>query len=100
MKKYLLLLAGGLLCTAAQAQAPVGQRVNNQRARIAAGQADGQLTDRQARNLRAEDRGVQAQARTERAANGGRLTGQEHRQINRELNHDSRQIHRDRVKGS
>lgn len=97
MKKYLLLLAGGLLCSAAHAQAPVGQRVNNQQARIAAGRADGQLTGHQARNLRAEDRGIKAQARTERAANGGRLTGQEHRQINRELNQNSRQIQRKRA---
>ncbi|MFD1468147.1 hypothetical protein ACFQ48_07925 [Hymenobacter caeli] len=97
MKKYLLLLAGGLWCSAAHAQAPVAQRVDNQRNRIAAGRADGQLTGRQARTLRAQDRGIRAQAHAERAANGGRLTGQEHRQINRELNQNSRQIQRKRA---
>ncbi|MGI4884747.1 MAG: hypothetical protein ACRYFR_07275 [Janthinobacterium lividum] len=100
MKKYLLLLVSALVISATHAQtAPVNQRLANQRARIAAGQADGQLTNGQARRLRSEDRGVRAQARAERAANGGRLTGGERRQLNGELNQDSRQIHRDRARG-
>lgn len=98
MKKYLLLLAGGLLCAAAHAQtAPINRRVENQRDRIAAGRASGQLTGQEARELRGEERGIKAQARAERAANGGRLTGQERRQIKGELNHNSRQIRRERA---
>lgn len=98
MKKYLLLLAGSLLCGAAHAQGPVNQRVNNQRDRIAAGRADGQLTGREALRLRGEERGIKAQARAERTANGGHLTGQERRQTKGELNHDGRQIRRERVR--
>ncbi len=98
MKKYLLLLAGVLSCGAAHAQGPINQRVNNQRDRIAAGRADGQLTGREARHLRGEERGIKAQARAERAANGGRLTGPERRQSKGELNHSNRQIRRERVR--
>ena len=98
MQKFLLPLAGGLaLAFTSQAQT-INQRVENQRDRIAAGRADGQLNRRQARQLRGEDRGIKAQAHAERSADGGHLTAGQRQQLNGELNHDSRQIHRERVR--
>ncbi|WP_223649628.1 hypothetical protein [Hymenobacter psoromatis] len=97
MQKFLLPFACGLaLAFTSQAQT-INQRVENQHNRVAAGRADGQLNRRQARKLRGEDRGIQAQAHAERRADGGRLTAGQRQQLNGELNHDSRQIHRERV---
>jgi hypothetical protein len=74
----------------------VNQRLENQHDRIQAGTKDGQLTKGERTQLRAEDAGIHAQERVERQANGGKLTASERRQLNRELNHTSRQIYRDR----
>ncbi|QKG52428.1 hypothetical protein [Hymenobacter sp. BRD67] len=101
MKKSLLLLTCGLALAATSASHAqnINQRVNNQRERIAAGRADGQLNRREARQLRGEEKGLKAQEHAERQANGGRLTTGERRQLQGELNHDSRQIRRERVNG-
>jgi len=74
----------------------VNQRLENQRDRIQAGRQDDQLTRGEATRLRADDAAIRAQERVYRRANGGTLTKGERRQLNRELNHTSRQIHRDR----
>jgi hypothetical protein len=42
------------------------------------------------------EQGINEQVHADRQANGGKLTGQEHRQINREQNGASRQIYRDK----
>ncbi|QKG56508.1 hypothetical protein GKZ68_07595 [Hymenobacter sp. BRD128] len=99
MKKFLLPLACGLPLAFASHAQTINQRVDNQRDRIAAGRADGELNRRQARQLRGEERGIQAQARAERRADGGRLTAGQRQQLNGELNHDSRQIRRERLRG-
>jgi len=74
----------------------VNQRLENQRDRIQAGRQDDQLTKGEATRLRADDAAIRAQERVYRRANGGTLTKGERRQLNRELNHTGRQIHRDR----
>jgi len=82
--------------TTADPHATVNQRLENQRDRIQAGRQDDQLTRGEATRLRADDAAIRAQERVYRRANGGTLTKGERRQLNRELNHTSRQIHRDR----
>ena len=99
MQKFLLPFACGLALAFTSHAQTINQRVDNQRDRIANGQADGQLTNRQARQLRADDRGIKHQERAERRADGGRLTPGQRGQMQRELNQDSRQIHRERVGG-
>jgi hypothetical protein len=97
----------GLCASVASAQTPaapppdpnhltVNQRLENQKDRIQAGTEDGQLTKGEQTKLRADDAAIHAQERVERKANGGTLTGAEKRQLNRELNRNSRQIRRDR----
>jgi hypothetical protein len=97
MKRIVFTLLGlGLTASLASAQAPVNQRLENQRDRIQAGRKDDQLTKREAIHLRADDAAIRAQERVYRKANGGRLTRGERKQLNRELNKSSRQIYRAR----
>jgi hypothetical protein len=90
---------------AAQAPAPspaddhpntINGRLENQRDRRLNGVTDDQLTKREATHLRANDAAIRAQEHVYRQANGGTLTNGERRQLNRELNRNSRQIYRDR----
>src|SRR5712671_3669465 len=65
----------------------VGQRRENQQARIAQGVKSGQLTP-------AETAKLEKQVAADRKANGGTLTASEKKQINREQNQASRNIYR------
>jgi hypothetical protein len=98
------------LAGAAAAQAPatspaddhpytVNGRLENQHDRIVNGNKDDQLTKSETTHLRANDAAIRAQERVYRQANDGRLTNAERRQLNRELNRNSRQIYRDRHNG-
>ena len=82
---------------AAQAQFgknEVGQRRENQQDRIAQGIRSGQMTAGEASRTENREQGINRQIRADRAANGGRLTRQERRQINRQQNGASRHIYR------
>ena len=72
----------------------VGQRRENQQDRIASGIKSGQMTAGEAARTENREQGINQQVRADRAANGGKLTGQQHKQINREQNGASRQIYR------
>lgn len=82
--------------TPEQKPATVNQRLENQRDRIHAGVTDDQLTKGEATHLKANDAAIHAQEKVYRAADGGKLTKGERRQLNRELNRNSRQTYRDR----
>jgi hypothetical protein len=96
---------GAVLPRAAHAQTPapapdpratVNQRLENQHDRIHAGVKDDQLTKGEATHLRADDAAIHAEERVYRHANDGKLTQAERRQLNRQLNRNSRQIYRAR----
>jgi hypothetical protein len=72
----------------------VGQRRENQQDRIAQGIRSGQMTAGEAARTENREQGINQQVRADRSANGGKLTGQERRQINRQQNGASRQIYR------
>ena len=72
----------------------VGQRRANQQARIANGIRNGSMTAGEAARSENRQQRINRQIGDDRAANGGRLTGHEHRQINRRQNGASRQIYR------
>jgi len=72
----------------------VGQRRENQQDRIAQGIRSGQMNAGEAARTENREQGINQQVRADRAANGGKLTGQERRQINRKQNGASRQIYR------
>jgi hypothetical protein len=77
----------------------VGQRRENQQDRIANGIRNGTMNAGQAARTENREQGINQQIRADRAGNGGKLTGQEHAQINREQNGASRQIYRQKHSG-
>jgi hypothetical protein len=85
------------------AQTPKEGSVNDRRAdqqqRIANGVRSGQLTAGETGKLETREAKINHQVRADRKASGGKLTPQEHKQINREQNRASRQIYRDKHNG-
>jgi hypothetical protein len=78
----------------------VGKRAENQQDRIAQGIKSGQLTAGEAAHLENNEAKINHEVAADRAANGGKLTGQEKAQVNRQQNRESRQIYRDKHNGA
>jgi hypothetical protein len=74
----------------------IEQRKENQQDRIANGVKSGQLTAGETANLEKKEAALNKETAADRAANGGRLTGAEKTQINRQQNHLSKQIYQDK----
>jgi hypothetical protein len=74
----------------------VGERQNVQQQRVANGVRSGELTPHETRSIETNEARVHQQVHNERAANGGHLDQQQHQQVNREQNHVSNQINRDK----
>jgi hypothetical protein len=72
----------------------VGQRREMQQDRIANGIRNGSMTAGEAARTENREQGINQQIHADRAANGGKLTGQQKAQINKEQNGASRQIYR------
>jgi hypothetical protein len=70
----------------------VNTRLARQNHRITVQRREGELTGRQAHELRAEDRGVRNQERFYASRDGGHITKAEQHRLNREENGVSRQI--------
>jgi hypothetical protein len=77
----------------------VGQRRENQQDRIANGIKNGSMTAGEVARTENREQGINQQIHADRAANGGKLTGQEKHQINKEQNGASRQIYREKHNG-
>lgn len=89
------LLSAAFLPLAAQAQG-INQRLHDQHGRIHQGVGSGQLTRGEHRRLNRRDAMIHAQEHVDRRFDHGHLTGGERRGLNRELNHSSRVIYRDK----
>jgi len=74
----------------------VGARAENQQQRIGQGVQSGQLTAGETHNLEGREASIHNEAATDRAANGGHLTQQEHQQINQRQNNVSKSIYNDK----
>jgi hypothetical protein len=74
----------------------VGARQGAQQQRIAQGVRSGSLTAGETARLERNQAGVNPEIRTERAQNGGALTPQQRRQVNRQQNRLSGQIYRNK----
>jgi hypothetical protein len=74
----------------------VNTREASQQSRIANGVQNGTLSAGQAAHLENREQHIQNQEKRDMAANGGHLTKGEQRQINREQNRTSKQIHQDK----
>jgi len=77
----------------------VGKREENQQDRIAQGIKSGQLTSGEAAHLENNETKINNEVRNDRAANGGKLTPQEKKQVNRQQNRESKQIYHDKHNG-
>ncbi len=77
----------------------IGQRRENQQDRIANGLRNGTMTAGQAARVENREQGINEQDHADRQANGGKLTGQEKGQLNKELNGTSRTIYKDKHSG-
>ena len=97
MKRFALTswMLTGLVAAGLNAQ-EIRQRQENQQDRIAQGVKSGQLTAGETANLETKEARLNKEIRTDRKANGGNLTNNEKRQINRQQNKLSRQIYRDK----
>ena len=75
-------------------------REANQDQRIANGLRTGQMTSGEAARAERTQANIDQQVHNDRAANGGKLTGQERQQINSEQNAASRQIYNEKHNGN
>lgn len=75
----------------------VNGREERQQQRIGNGIKDGQLKPAQVETLEKHDRRIEAQEKTDMAHHNGHLTKYEQRKLNKELNQNSKDIHKDRT---
>ena len=78
----------------------VGKRAENQQDRVAQGIRSGQMTAGEAARAEKNEANINKEIRNDRAANGGKLTGAEKAQVNRQQNRESRQIYRSKHNAS
>jgi hypothetical protein len=71
----------------------VNERSNNQQQRIANGVHSGQMTPGETAHAEHNEANVNREVHSDRQANGGHLTPQEHHQVNHQQNQESRQIY-------
>ena len=74
----------------------IAQRKENQQDRIANGVQSGQLTAGETANLEKKEAAINKETAADRAANDGKLTGAEKKQINGQQNQVSKQIYADK----
>jgi len=96
------LMLGALLSgtvSVAFGQNEVNDRERNQQERIGQGVQSGSLTAGETAHLEKQEAGINKEVRQDRKANGGKLTPQEHAQVNRQQNRESNRIYRDKHNG-
>ncbi len=86
------MLLGGVSNVLAQNE--VNDRQRNQQKRIGEGVENGSLTPAETARLEKQESAIHHEVKTERQANGGKLTPQERRQVNRQQNRESKRIYR------
>jgi hypothetical protein len=85
---------------AAKPKPTIAQRKENQQDRIAQGVKSGQLTAGETANLETKEAAINGETKADRAANGGKLTTAEKKQINGQQNQVSKQIYKDKHNAS
>jgi hypothetical protein len=95
MKKFsIIVLSAAIAGSSLLCAAEVDQRQENQKDRVQQGVASGELTKGEAAGIRKDEKAIHQEVKADRAANGGKLTPAEKRKVNRQLNKESRKIHR------
>jgi len=77
----------------------VNQRLDNQQNRIQKGVADGQINAKQEARDEQHDANIAQRESADQAKNGGHLTKQEQRNLNKSENKNSNHIHKQRTQG-
>ncbi len=85
--------------TATYGNNEVGQRRENQQDRIANGVASGQMSPSEAAKAENHEQNINRHVAADRTANGGKLTPQERKNVNRRQNSASRQIYNEKHNG-
>jgi hypothetical protein len=85
---------GAALTMVSASAQTVNQRRENQQDRIGQGVQSGALTAGQTARLENKEASLNSEIHNDRVANGGHLTTNERKQVNRQQNHLSRQIYR------
>ncbi len=78
----------------------VNERQQNQQKRVGEGVENGSLSSTEAARIEKQEAGIHKEVKTDRAANGGKLTPQEKAQVNRQQNRESRRIYRQKHDGN
>jgi hypothetical protein len=78
------------------AESEVGRRQQRQQGRIANGISHGTMNAHQTAHVEHQEANLNKEIRTDRQANGGKLTPQEHQQVNQQQNGLSREIYDDK----
>jgi hypothetical protein len=98
MKRIVVSMMMGalLLCGVSNllGQNEINERQRNQQKRIGEGVENGSLTPGETAHLEKQEAAIHHEVKTERKANGGTLTAQERRQVNRQQNRESRRIYK------
>jgi hypothetical protein len=81
------------------AQNEINERQRNQQKRIGEGVENGSLTAGETARLLKQEGAIHHEIKTERKANGGTLTAQERRQVNRQQNRESKRIYKQKHDG-
>lgn len=104
MKSHRIAIATALLLGvssfAVLRAAEVDQRQQNQEKRIEQGEKSGELTNKEAHKLQKEHRAIRKEIAADRAANGGKLTQEEKKDINKQQNKESKKIYRKKHNGA
>ena len=74
----------------------VNKRLARQNQRTEQGVKSGALTPEQGKQLHQEDQGIRKEERQDAAQNGGHITKQEQRKLNRQENRESRKIRKEK----
>ncbi|GAC1414568.1 MAG: hypothetical protein NVSMB62_00720 [Acidobacteriaceae bacterium] len=77
----------------------IGQRQENQQDRIAQGVKSGQLTAAETARLEHQEAGINKEKAGMRSQDNGKLTPQDKKLLNHQLNQESRRIYRDKHNG-
>jgi hypothetical protein len=93
------LLLGGVSSVLARDN-EINERQRNQQKRIGEGVENGTLSPGETAHLEKQEAAIHHEVKTERQANGGTLTAQERRQVNRQQNRESRRIYRAKHDGA
>ena len=92
---FVTVIVAGLAVTGLTAQ-EIKDRQENQQDRIAQGVKSGQLTAGETAHLENKEAKLNKEIRHDRKQNGGNLTNNEKKQVNRQQNQLSRKIYKDK----